>query len=71
LEQRIRQHKNKIYKDSFSAKYNLQHLVRFQAFPTITEAITYEKKIKGRTRAKKLALIEQLNPEWKDLLKMT
>jgi putative endonuclease len=31
------------------------------------EAITREKKIKAGSRAKKLALIEALNPEWKDL----
>jgi len=30
-------------------------------------AITREKQIKAGSRAKKLALIEGLNPEWKDL----
>jgi putative endonuclease len=33
----------------------------------MTEAITREKKIKAGSRAKKLALIESLNPDWKDL----
>ena len=31
------------------------------------EAITREKQIKAGIRAKKLALIENLNPSWKDL----
>jgi putative endonuclease len=31
------------------------------------EAITREKQIKAGSRAKKLALIESLNPNWKDL----
>jgi putative endonuclease len=31
------------------------------------DAITQEKQIKAGSRAKKLALIEALNPDWKDL----
>jgi len=34
---------------------------------TMIEAIAWEKQIKAGNRAKKLALIEALNPEWKDL----
>jgi putative endonuclease len=34
---------------------------------SMIEAITREKQIKAGSRAKKLALIEALNPEWKDL----
>ena len=34
---------------------------------TMIDAITREKQIKAGSRAKKLALIEALNPEWKDL----
>jgi len=34
---------------------------------TMIEAITREKQIKAGSRAKKLALIEELNPDWKDL----
>jgi putative endonuclease len=67
LEKRMWEHRNKVYK-WFSSKYELTELVRFQEFPTIQEAITYEKKIKWRTRKKKLQLIEQMNPEWNNLL---
>jgi putative endonuclease len=33
------------------------------------EAIAREKQIKGGSRAKKIALIETMNPDWKDLYK--
>jgi putative endonuclease len=36
-------------------------------FSDIRDAIEYEKRIKGWTRAKKIALIEDVNPEWRDL----
>ena len=34
---------------------------------SMIESITREKQIKAGSRTKKLALIEALNPEWKDL----
>jgi predicted GIY-YIG superfamily endonuclease len=34
---------------------------------TMIDAIAREKQIKAGSRAKKLALIENLNPEWADL----
>jgi putative endonuclease len=33
------------------------------------EAIVREKQIKGGSRARKIALIEAMNPDWKDLYK--
>ena len=33
----------------------------------MTDAIAREKQIKGGSRAKKIALIQSMNPEWKDL----
>ena len=33
----------------------------------MVEAITREKQIKGGSRANKLALIEAMNPQWRDL----
>ena len=67
LRKRNYQHKNKSYKESFSAKFNLSKLVYFEGYHNIEEAIAREKQIKAGTRAKKIALIEKLNPEWKDL----
>ena len=65
--QRINQHKDKIFPESFSAKYNLNKLVYYEAFQEIGDAIGREKQIKGGSRRKKLDLINSKNPEWKDL----
>jgi len=51
----------------FTKKYGCKMLVWYELHETMIEAITREKKIKAGSRAKKLALIEGLNPEWKDL----
>jgi putative endonuclease len=44
-------------------------LVYFETFEHISDAITREKEIKGWRREKKNALVELINPEWKDLSK--
>ncbi len=64
---RINQHKDKVFPESFSAKYNLNKLVYYEAFQEIGDAIGREKQIKGGSRQKKLDLINSKNPEWKDL----
>ena len=64
---RVYQHKNKIYPDSFSARYHCIRLVYYKWFDTIVEAIAEEKRIKGGRRRKKEALINHMNPGWKDL----
>jgi putative endonuclease len=51
----------------FSAKYGCKILVWYELHETMIAAITREKQIKAGSRAKKLALIEALNPEWTDL----
>ncbi len=66
LEHRVFQHKAKLV-EGFMKKYNLHRLVYFEAFGDIRAAIAREKQIKGWLRAKKVALIESVNPEWKDL----
>lgn len=67
LENRVVQHREKANQGSFSARYNCNALVYFRYFETIEEAIAEEKRIKGGSRAKKIALIESLNPYWRDL----
>jgi putative endonuclease len=64
---RIQEHRDKVYPDSFTAKYNVCKLVYYQSFPTIEEAIAEEKRIKGGNRKQKINLINSMNPEWKDL----
>jgi putative endonuclease len=63
LPKRAFEHREGLMK-GFSAKYGCKMLVWHE---TMIEAITREKQIKAGSRAKKLALIEALNPEWNDL----
>lgn len=65
--QRIQQHKDKKYKNSFSARYNLNKLVYYETFHWIGDAIAREKQLKAGNRARKMALIEGMNKKWIDL----
>lgn len=67
LKARVREHKLKIYPDSFTSKYNCSYLVWYKGFGTIIEAIEEEKRIKGGSRKGKENLINVLNPQWLDL----
>jgi putative endonuclease len=51
----------------FTSKYHVVRLVYAEATSDILAAIRREKQIKGWVRAKKIRLIESLNPEWNDL----
>ena len=51
----------------FTSKYKITKLVYFECGSDINAAIDREKQIKGGSREKKLALINAVNPEWKDL----
>lgn len=66
LEQRIYQHKNKLVK-GFTEKYNVNKLIYFEETTDPMSAISREKQLKGWTRKKKEALINQMNPRWADL----
>jgi putative endonuclease len=66
LERRVLEHKLKLI-PGFTTRYNISMLVWFQDFDDATQAIEAEKRIKGWRRAKKIELIEQRNPEWRDL----
>ena len=66
LERRCYEHKQKRIK-GFTKKYNVDKLIYFERFDFVDLAIAREKQIKGYSRAKKLALIDQFNIEWKEL----
>lgn len=66
LMRRVHEHKNKLV-PGFTGKYNIQFLVYSEAGSDIRAAFAREKQIKGWLRAKKIALIDSMNPEWKDL----
>jgi len=66
LKRRLFEHREGITQ-GFTKKYNVHRLVYFEQADDPTAAITREKQIKGWARRKKLALIEERNPDWKDL----
>ena len=51
----------------FTRRYGCKMLVWYELHDTMIGAITREKQIKAGSRAGKLALIEELNPDWNDL----
>jgi len=66
LPARIDSHRGGLVK-GFAQKYNCTKLVYFEFTPDEDTALLREKQIKGWTRAKKAALIERDNRDWKDL----
>jgi putative endonuclease len=50
-----------------TAKYKIDRLIYLEPFETAPDAIAQEKQLKGWTRAKKVALINRSNPDWRDL----
>jgi len=61
------QHKLKINKDSFTAKYNIDRLVYYESYQYIQDAIQREKQMKVWQRQWKIRVIEESNPAWRDL----
>lgn len=66
LIQRVYQHQNGLV-EGFSHKYNCKLLVWYDQCQDMESAILPEKQIKAGSRTKKLAMIESMNPDWKDL----
>ena len=64
--QRIWQHKNKMV-EGFTKKYNVNKLVYYEVHLNAESAIVREKQMKKWQRAWKIQLIEEKNPDWKDL----
>ncbi|WP_289846253.1 GIY-YIG nuclease family protein [Winogradskyella psychrotolerans] len=67
LEERVKEHKLKIYPDSFTSKYNCNKLVYFEEYSKAEEAIVREKRLKKWKRDWKIKLIEDMNPSWVDI----
>ncbi|HET6442131.1 MAG TPA: GIY-YIG nuclease family protein [Phycisphaerae bacterium] len=66
LERRVYQHKHKMV-PGFTSRYNIDRLVYYASTTDVRAAIAREKQIKGWLRAMKVALIESVNRDWKDL----
>src|SRR3989338_3048431 len=61
------QHKDHLFKNSFTDKYDVTLLVWYEFHEYIGDAIKREKQLKKYNRAWKIALIEKDNPLWKDV----
>lgn len=53
--------------DGFTKTYRCNRLVYYERYQNVHKALGREKQLKGWRRSKKIALIERLNPRWKDL----
>ena len=67
LRKRLAEHLAGVHPSSFTHKYNVDRLVYFELTADIRAAIAREKQIEKWSRWKKVALIEAVNPMWKDL----
>ena len=66
LVQRAGQHRTGIV-EGFTTRYDCKLLVFYELHADMTGAITREKQIKAGSRARKIALVEKDNPQWRDL----
>ncbi|MCB9782123.1 MAG: GIY-YIG nuclease family protein [Candidatus Omnitrophica bacterium] len=66
LAKRVWQHKTKQV-EGFTQKYGVDQLVYFEVHEDPLGAITREKQLKKWKRAWKIRLIEETNPDWRDL----
>ncbi len=64
---RVEQHKRGATSKSFPSRYDTTILVYVEQTDDVRAAITREKQIKGWLRARKIVLIESMNPSWSDL----
>ena len=66
LQKRVLEHKNKVVED-FTKKYNVDKLVYYELTDSIESALNREKQLKHWHRQWKINLINEMNPEFKDL----
>jgi len=66
LQERIHEHKTDVGSE-FTRRHKIKKLIWFDEYPTIRDAIDAEKKIKKWKRHWKEEMIEELNPDYRDL----
>ncbi len=66
LIKRVWEHKNNVVK-GFTKRYDVHLLVWYEIHASMEEAIAREKRIKKWRREWKIRLIEEKNPQWRDL----
>jgi len=67
LDERVKEHKLKVYRKSFTSKYNCDKLVYFEEFTEAIEASKREMQFKKWKRDWKIKLINEMNEGWFDL----
>ncbi len=66
LVQRVYQHRGSLL-EGFTSRYGCKLLVWYEQHEDMEQAILREKQLKAGSRKKKIALIEAMNPTWRDL----
>lgn len=66
LKKRVWEHKNNVV-EGFTKRYGVHTLVWYEVHSSMESAITREKAVKEWKRRWKLELIEEMNPDWRDL----
>ena len=66
LIKRVWEHKNSLA-GGFTKRYGLHHLIWYELHETMESAILREKRLKNWKRDWKLKLVEETNPDWRDL----
>jgi putative endonuclease len=66
LVRRVEEHKRGAV-PGFTSRYRARRLVYYESFQQVAEALVREKQLKSWLRARKVALIEAVNPQWHDL----
>ena len=67
LHEHVKEHKLKVYPNSFTAKYNCDKLIYFEEYEKAFDASKREKQFKKWKRDWKVKLIEEMNPSWMDI----
>jgi putative endonuclease len=68
---RMWEHRTQQNPGSFTAHYRVHELVYYKGYHSIETAKEVEKRIKGKSNRWKVALINSMNPTWKDLTEET
>lgn len=67
IARRVHEHQTSFNPGSFTARHHCHHLVYYEEFRRILDAMAREKQLKRWRRSKKVWLIERVNPRWQDL----
>jgi putative endonuclease len=66
---RVSQHRSGLDPESYTTRHRTFRLVYCESTWDVRAAIRREKQVKSWTRRRKIELIEQANPDWRDLAK--